>query len=163
MVNLRTRKSRLKLFLFVFALLITGITLWYTNQLANTIAKEEEKKVKVWADAIKEKAKLVRFTNRLFNKLSEDERKKVYNYSRATHLIVESDEKDGQVKEVIEELWHVNLGRHFGGGRSTDVGVHVAADQNRAQRRRLSAYSDVFAEFVVDGQLQPRLGCPLLC
>lgn len=103
-MDLRTRKSRIKLLLFSIAMILAGVTLWYTNQIANTIAKEEEQKVKVWADAITKKANLVRFTNRLFKKLSEDERKKVYNYSRATQLIIKADDKQPTFNFLLEIL-----------------------------------------------------------
>ena len=40
--------------LFLFALIIVGLTLWYTNTLANQFKVEEKKKVALWAKATKE-------------------------------------------------------------------------------------------------------------
>jgi len=40
--------------LFLFALIIVGLTLWYTNTLANQFKIEEKKKVALWAKATKE-------------------------------------------------------------------------------------------------------------
>ena len=40
--------------LFLLALIIVGLTLWYTNTLANQFKIEEKKKVALWAKATKE-------------------------------------------------------------------------------------------------------------
>ena len=40
--------------LIILALMIVGITLWYTNNLANKFKLEEKKKVALWAKATKE-------------------------------------------------------------------------------------------------------------
>jgi two-component system, sporulation sensor kinase D len=103
-VSIKARKSQIKLLLFTFAIVLAGVTLWYTNEIANTIAKEEEQKVRIWADAIIKKANLVRVTHRLFKRLSEDERKKVYNYSRATQLIIKADDKEPTFNFLLEIL-----------------------------------------------------------
>ena len=59
------------------AIVIVGAALWFTTTLVNKIAQEERVKVKLWADAIKKKADLVKYTNELFSKIKIDERKKV--------------------------------------------------------------------------------------
>ncbi len=66
------------------AVIIFGTSLLYTNILVNKIAKEERKKVQLWADAIQKKANLVKYTNELFNKIKIDERKKVELWAEAT-------------------------------------------------------------------------------
>jgi signal transduction histidine kinase len=47
------RKQQWKLFLLLFAVLIGIGSLWYTNQLVKVLALEEQKKVKLWAEATK--------------------------------------------------------------------------------------------------------------
>jgi anti-sigma regulatory factor (Ser/Thr protein kinase) len=47
------RKQQWKLLLFIFAVLIGVGSLWYTNQLVSDLAIEEQKKVKLWAEATK--------------------------------------------------------------------------------------------------------------
>lgn len=47
------RKQQWKLFLLLFAVLIGIGSLWYTNQLVKILALEEQKKVKLWAEATK--------------------------------------------------------------------------------------------------------------
>lgn len=46
------RKIFWKLLLLLLAFTIAGISLWYTSQLVNKLAREEEKKVKLWIRAI---------------------------------------------------------------------------------------------------------------
>lgn len=53
-MRLYERKIWWKRMLFVVAIGIGAISLWYTNQLVNKLAKEEEKKVVLWANATKE-------------------------------------------------------------------------------------------------------------
>ena len=45
------RKQQWKLLLFIFAILIGMGSLWYTNKLVKSLAVEEQKKVKLWAEA----------------------------------------------------------------------------------------------------------------
>jgi signal transduction histidine kinase len=47
------RKQQWKFFLLLFAVFIGVGSLWYTNRLVNTLAIEEQKKVKLWAEATK--------------------------------------------------------------------------------------------------------------
>lgn len=76
-MSIYSKKQRWKAALFVTAMVIIGISLWYTNLLVKKIADEERQKVALWAEAITRKANLVRFTNSLFDKIEEEERKKV--------------------------------------------------------------------------------------
>ena len=45
------RKQQWKLLLFIFAILIGIGSLWYTNKLVRSLAVEEQKKIKLWAEA----------------------------------------------------------------------------------------------------------------
>jgi signal transduction histidine kinase len=76
-VNIYSRKQLWKILLFVVAMVIVVISLWYTNLLVKKISDEERSKVALWAEAISRKANLVRFTNELFGKIELEERKKV--------------------------------------------------------------------------------------
>lgn len=50
-MNIYERKFRWKVILLLVALVIAGLTLWYTYDLAQKIAVEEERKIELWADA----------------------------------------------------------------------------------------------------------------
>ncbi len=76
-MDLYTRKKRWKLFLFILGLLIIGASLFYTNLLVSEFARTERKNVKLWADAVQRKVRLVEYTDRFFKQLRQQEREKV--------------------------------------------------------------------------------------
>lgn len=75
-MNIYSRKQTWKIILFVIAALIFGLSLVYTNLLVQRIEQEERDKARLWAEAIQEKADLVKYTQELFDKLKVEERKK---------------------------------------------------------------------------------------
>lgn len=83
-MNIYSRKQQWKWALFIVAIIIVFTSLWYTNKLVNSIKSDEEKKVRLWAEAVQKKAGLVKFTNDLFQKLQTEERKKAELYALAT-------------------------------------------------------------------------------
>ena len=83
-MNLYSKKQRWKLVLVAFAVLIVGVTLWYSSSIARKVQKEERQKVKLWSEAIRKKADLVRVTDEAFQELAEQERKKVKLWLQAT-------------------------------------------------------------------------------
>ncbi|MBN8701828.1 MAG: HAMP domain-containing histidine kinase [Bacteroidetes bacterium] len=86
-MNIYSKKRKWKIILFVSAIVIVAISLFYTNTLVNKIAQEERKKVKLWADAIQKKASLVKYTNELFEKIKKEERKKVELWAKGTKML----------------------------------------------------------------------------
>ncbi|HET6245629.1 MAG: HAMP domain-containing histidine kinase [Bacteroidetes bacterium] len=86
-MSVYSQKQRWKIVLFISALLIVFISLWYTNKLVEKIAQEERIKVKLWADAIQKKGNLVKYTNDLFNKLKTEERKRMELWADATKML----------------------------------------------------------------------------
>ena len=100
-MSIYSKKQRWKIFLFITALVIVGISLWYTNLLVEKIANEERNKVSLWADAITRKADLVRFTNEFFDRISEEERKKVELWALANKELSKDMQDYTFVFEVI--------------------------------------------------------------
>jgi adenylate kinase family enzyme len=92
-MNIYTRKVLWKRLLFLLAVIIVGISLWYTNILVKKIANEERNKVSLWAEAIKRRAALIKYTNDLFEKLRTEEYKRMELWAEATRRlsIAESD------------------------------------------------------------------------
>lgn len=79
--------------LSIVSILAIG-TIFFTNYIANIIAQKEQSQVKLWADAIQEKAKLLELSNEIFLNLSKDERKKIELYAKATKLIISETDND---------------------------------------------------------------------
>ncbi len=90
-LNIYNRKQRWKWLLVAFALVIVGVSLWYTNILVDKIAKDERKKAQTWADAVQKKAALVRYTEVFFEKIKTEERKRVEIWAEATKRLIEAD------------------------------------------------------------------------
>jgi signal transduction histidine kinase len=101
-MNIYRKKQLWKILLFLIALVIVAISLIYTNQLVKRIADDERTKVKLWANAIKNKAKLVKYTSDLFDKLKIEERKKVGLWAEANRQLATSSSDFGFILEVIK-------------------------------------------------------------
>jgi signal transduction histidine kinase len=102
-MNIYTKKQRWKWVLFVIALLIIFTSLWYTNSLVKRIAEDERAKVKLWANAVQKKAKLIKFTNELFTKIKLEERKKVELYAEATRQAIAGDMINDFALQVLQD------------------------------------------------------------
>lgn len=102
-MNIYSRKQRWKWFLAGFALLIVIVSLWYSNNLVNKIKRDEREKVKLWAQAVQKKAKLVKFTNVLFEKIKSEERKKAQLYAEATEQITKTNADYDFILKVLQD------------------------------------------------------------
>ena len=102
-MDIYKQKSNWKIVLLVTGILLGIGTVVYTNTLASKIAKEERHKVRLWAEAIERKAKLVRYTKDLFSRLAAEERQKVNIYAQSTKFIltVEDNEALTFFNEII--------------------------------------------------------------
>jgi signal transduction histidine kinase len=76
-MDIYTRKKRWKIVLSILGIVIIGLSLFYTNLIVRKFAAEERKNVRLWADAVQRKARLVRYTESFFGQLQEQERKRV--------------------------------------------------------------------------------------
>ena len=70
------------------AMVIVGVSLWYTNVLVRKIARDERSKIQTWADAIHHKVTLVNSTNKFYEQLREEERKRMELLVEATKRMV---------------------------------------------------------------------------
>lgn len=86
------------------AILIIGASLWYTNILVHKISQEERRKVKLWANAIQKKAKLVKYTHELFDKLKAEERKKVELWAEGTKRLANPSLNVEDVSFIFEVI-----------------------------------------------------------
>jgi len=102
-VSIYSKKQKWKFLLFIAAIVIVVIGLWYTNVLVNKMAQEERKKVKLWADAIQKKVILVKYTNELFDKVKIEERKKVELWAEATKQLSKDLNDYGFILKVVSD------------------------------------------------------------
>ena len=83
-MNLYSRKQKWKYVLALIALIIVAGTIWYASYIAAEVQLEERQKIKLWSQAIKKKADLVKLTNQSFSALSEKETENVELWASAT-------------------------------------------------------------------------------
>ncbi len=76
-MDLYTKKKRWKIILLISGILIISASLFYTNLLVNQFARSERKNVKLWADAVHRKIRLVKYTDIFFKQLRKAERERV--------------------------------------------------------------------------------------
>ncbi len=86
-MNVYSNKQRWKRVLLVAAAVIVVATLWYSNDIAQRIRAEEQTKVKLWSEAIVQRAALVGYTQQLFEELGGEERQKADRLADAYRLI----------------------------------------------------------------------------
>jgi len=90
-LNLYYKKRRWKWVLLFVALIIFASTLFYSNILVNKISDEEQSKIKIWADAVEQKAKLVNYTNEFFEKVRKEEQRRVNLIAKAYNKLIEAN------------------------------------------------------------------------
>ena len=86
-MNVYSNKQRWKRVLLVAAAVIVVATIWYSNDMAQRIKSEEQTKVRLWSEAIVQRAELVGYTQQLFEELGNEERQKADRLADAYRLI----------------------------------------------------------------------------
>lgn len=88
-MNIYLKKRRWKLLLFTTAIIIVGVSLWYTNKLVTKFAKSERTNVSIWANALQRKADLVNYADNFFEEIRKEEQKRAEllaeTYKRISH------------------------------------------------------------------------------
>jgi len=87
-MNIYVRKRRWKILLFVSAMIIVLLSLWYIDTMAKQIESEQRNKIKLWVNAINKKASLVNATDQFYSLLQEEERKKVKLWADANLYVI---------------------------------------------------------------------------
>lgn len=103
-MNLYANKQRWKLVLLIAAAVIAGTTLWVSSRIASTIRAEEQEKVRLWSEAIRQRAALVGYTQKLFEELSAEEREKADRLADAYRLITDPP-RGMDLTFVTDFLW----------------------------------------------------------
>lgn len=85
------QKRTWKRWLFIVALIIVSVSLWYTNSLVRKIAVDERGKITTWANAIQQRARLVNYTEKFFKQISAEEQERAQLLAEATVKTVQAD------------------------------------------------------------------------
>ncbi len=76
-MELYSKKKRWKIILAIIGVIIMAASLFYTNMLVSKFAQAERRNVRMWADAVHRKLRLVKYTDVFFSQLRASERQKV--------------------------------------------------------------------------------------
>lgn len=93
-MNLYSRKQRWKAVLLIFAVVIVGLSLWYSNYIVNKIRGEERLKVQLWSEAVQRRLELINYTEILFAEMRREERNKANVWAQATGRISTADDSE---------------------------------------------------------------------
>lgn len=151
-MNIYSKKQQWKWILFVVAILIVFTSLWYTNKLVRRIADDERKKVKLWAEAVQKKARLVKFTNDLFQKLQNEERKKAELYASATEQLYKDITDVSFVLKVLQDNTTVPViltdeNQNVTASRNVDSTI---ANDKEALRKELELMKKTYPPVVIE-------------
>jgi hypothetical protein len=151
-MSIYTQKQRWKLWLFIAAMTIIGVSLWYNIHLVDKIAADERGKAKLWANAIREKANFILRTDSIFQTISVSERKKVELWAEATKELGKEMNVNPFVLEVIKTNEEVpviltDMKGKITSWRNLDV---VKAKDSSWLRAQLDTMRKQYAPIVID-------------
>ena len=104
MPSLRLNKQTWKQVLLVAAAIIAGATLKIAGDISKRVKNEEREKVRVWYEAIAQRAKLVTYTEALFKGLEAEEREKADRIADA-YRIIDTAPDGMDLTFVTDYLW----------------------------------------------------------
>jgi signal transduction histidine kinase len=94
-LNIYLKKRRWKFLLFTAAIIIVGVSLWYTNTLVTKFAQSERTNVSIWASALQRKADLVNYADNFFEEIRKEEQKRAELLAETYRKIaIESNSND---------------------------------------------------------------------
>jgi signal transduction histidine kinase len=138
-MDIYQKKSRTKVLLLIAAILIALGSLWYTNQLASKIADEEAMKVRLWAEALENKANLVKLTGNLFGKIAEDQRKEIETWADATSLLI-----------TTEDMASITFLSKIVIGNTNIPVIHTTSDKKIIDHRNVSLPANIDTAAYID-------------
>ena len=101
-VELYTKKKRWKIILAILAILIIAASLFYTNMLVAQFARAERRNVRLWADAVHRKLRLVKYTDAFFKQLRQSERQKVELLAEVYKRLLRSDNTSDELTFYLQ-------------------------------------------------------------
>lgn len=143
-MNLYSNKQKWKIALMLIALLMVGVSLFFSNTIVSRVGDRERERAKQWADAIKKKLELVRLTDRTFTKLRDKERKEMALWIDATKEVSKATPLD-QIPDYTFPLKIINDNK--------DIPVILLDDE-----RNISGYINLDFDTSDLRQIYPKVG-----
>lgn len=86
-MNLYSNKQKWEIFLLCIALMLMGISIYFSNTIVEKVRLRERERAQTWVEAIKKKAELVQLTNNSFSELKNKEKEEMELWMEATKSI----------------------------------------------------------------------------
>lgn len=137
--------------LIVSALIIMGVSSYFTSALVNEFAREERSKIELWAATLQKKAKSLSYANNLFQELSEEEERKVELWAQASESLFNASQQEnvefGLALSVINNNYTIPIisvteDGEINAYRNIEGVVEVPFDETAEEKSRLKASND---------------------
>ena len=94
-MNIYSQKKRWKIILATMALIIISASIFYTNLLVTRFANEERTRVKVWAETVQRRIRMISYNESFYAQISKQERERVELLAKAYRRLLDgSDNED---------------------------------------------------------------------
>lgn len=131
---------------------------WYTSNLVDNIAAEERNSVKIWAEALKKKARLVSYTDQLFEDLRTEERKKVKLWVEANKRLTSNAQNIDitfltqilQDNTTVPVIW-TDENKHHKSNRNLNPEIDYTPEELKKEIARMGAkYEPIEIQYLDD-------------
>ncbi|MDB2363680.1 HAMP domain-containing histidine kinase [Flavobacteriales bacterium] len=114
-MNIYSKKQVWKIALLLFAVIIGILSLWYTNDLVKELKQEEERKVKIWAEATSLLTKSEGDISFIFSVIQNnktipvilvDENEHIISFNNLDSAKINSKKRDDYLADLLEDMKH---------------------------------------------------------
>ena len=114
-MNIYSKKQVWKIALLLFAVIIGILSLWYTNDLVKELKQEEERKVKIWAEATSLLTKSEGDISFIFSVIQNnktipvilvDENEHIISFNNLDSAKINSKKRDDYLADLLEDMRH---------------------------------------------------------
>jgi two-component system, sporulation sensor kinase D len=114
-MNIYSKKQVWKIALLLFAVVIGILSLWYTNDLVKELKQEEERKVKIWAEATSLLTKSEGDISFIFSVIQNnktipvilvDENEHIISFNNLDSAKINSKKRDDYLADLLEDMKH---------------------------------------------------------
>jgi signal transduction histidine kinase len=114
-MNIYSKKQVWKIALLLFAVIIGILSLWYTNDLVKELKKEEERKVKIWAEATTLLTKSEGDISFIFSVIQNnktipvilvDENEHIISFNNLDSAKINSKKRDDYLADLLADMKH---------------------------------------------------------
>lgn len=147
-MNVNKHKGRWKFILYLSAFIAFMVIIYYSNLLISNIAKEERKRVQIWANAISYRAELMNYTEKFFDRIRIEEQKRVGIYAEAIQKLSEASLEDENLTFYVSIIeFNSTIPSIIANSNTGKVDVAVNVDAEIANKEYISEIGDRIKEF----------------